>query len=98
MIFGKKSEYIKFSKVISILEDERTQYHHASQADIVAKGAIEKAIKALKLYHIKNNPSHYMEWQKVFNKEAHYLLEAERITEQRNIEPVATFPEEEGAQ
>ena len=34
MLFAKKSKYIEFNKVISILEDERAKHHYASSTSI----------------------------------------------------------------
>ena len=80
MIFlGKKSDYIKFSEVISILETKRAKHCYASRASLDARDAVEDAIKSIKLHHIKNNPKKYMVWRKVFNDEAQYLLKNEEL-------------------
>ena len=81
IFFGKKSEYIKFDDVISILEGERIKHHYASRASIDARSAVESAIKSLKLHHIKNNPKRYMVWKKIFNDEAQHLLKLDDLKE-----------------
>jgi hypothetical protein len=79
IFFGKKSDYIKFSDVISILEGERVKHHYASRSSLDKKEAIESAIRAVKIHHIKNNPKKYMVWKKMFNNEAQHLLEFEEL-------------------
>lgn len=84
MFFGKKSEYIKFSEVISILEDEQAKHYYS----LDSRQAIVDAIKVLKLHHIKKHPRHYMEWRKVMNNEAHYLLKEDKLKTERNLKAV----------
>lgn len=79
IFFGKKSDYIKFSDVIAILEAERVQHHHASRSSLDKKEAIESAIKSVKIHHIKNNPKKYMVRKKMLNDEAQYLLKFEEL-------------------
>ena len=81
IFFRKKGEYIKFTEVISILEEERRKHHYAGQASLEKQYAVEQAIKSLKIYHVKQNPTRYMKWQKVFNDEAQYLLTFEELEE-----------------
>ena len=83
IFFGKKGDYIKFSEVISILENERAKHHYASRASLDKQGAVEEAIRALKYHHIKHNPERYMEWKKVFNKEAQFFLEFRELNEEK---------------
>lgn len=103
MFFGKKSDYIKFSEVISILEAEQSRHHFAAsrtgldarRASLDARDAIVDAIKVLKLHHIKKHPRHYMEWRKVMNNEARYLLKTEEMISKRELEHVKIYTDEE---
>lgn len=88
MFFGKKSDYIKFSEVISILEDEQAKYHHGSRASLDSRQAIVDTIKALKLHHIKKHPKRYMEYKKVMNNEAYILLKEDELKTERNLKAV----------
>lgn len=81
MFFGKKSDYIKFSEVINILEEQRARHHYASRASIEAKNAVEDAINALKYYHIEQNPDKYKEWKYVYNEEARFFLKFRELEE-----------------
>lgn len=82
--FGKKYDYIKFSDVISILEDERVKHHYASRSSLDKREAIEQAIKRVKIHHIKTNPGRYLKRVKVFNTEAQYLLNSEELEKGKN--------------
>ena len=79
IFFGKKSDYIKFSDVIAILEAERVKHHYASRSSLDKRESIESAIKAVKIHHIKNNPKKYMVRKKMLNDEAQYLLKFEEL-------------------
>jgi len=81
IFFGKKSDYIKFSEVISILEEQRARHHYASRASLDKQSAVEDVIKSVKLHHIKKNPKKYMVRKKIFNDEAQYLLKFEDLKE-----------------
>ena len=68
--WGPESDYIEFDEVLRILEERRSQHHYASRYSLDIRDEIGKCIKDVKLYHIHQFPSKYMEKKEVFNEEA----------------------------
>lgn len=79
MFFGKKSDYIKFDTVISLLEEHRQKHHFANQSSFEKQRAIEDAITTIKLHHIRANPKKYIVWKKDFTAEAKSLLKFDEL-------------------